>query len=97
MAIDPTVVDRLAELLREAGRAHHEAYRHTNGEDPEWPLWYAGYLRERAAGVFPAVPTKSELTYLLVAAERAMAASPGADWPSFYARFVLEQRGGASP
>ena len=28
-----------------AGRAHHQAFIETDGEDPEWPLWYASYLQ----------------------------------------------------
>jgi hypothetical protein len=81
----------LAALLREAGRAHHQAFLDVNGEDPEWPLWYAGYLHERLAGIFDKPLTKSEITYLLVAAEREQAArDPGADWPEFYARFMLD-------
>lgn len=83
-------VQRLAALLRATGRAHHQAYLHTNGEDPEWPLWYAGYLHERIAPLFDTPFTRSELVYLLVAAEREQAArDPGADWPEFYARFFL--------
>ncbi len=81
----------LAALLRETGRAHHQAFLDVNGGDPEWPIWYAEHLHERLAGIFEKSLTKSEITYLLVAAEREQAArNPGADWPEFYARFILE-------
>jgi hypothetical protein len=90
---DADRVTHLAALLREAGSAHHQAYRHAGGEDPEWPIWYAGWLYERIGGLFSTPVTRSELTYLLVAAERARGATdPGGDWPTFYARFILEQR-----
>ena len=36
---------QLKGLLREVGEAHHQAYIETDGADPEWPLWYADYLR----------------------------------------------------
>jgi len=39
----------LEDLFRETGEAHHQAHIETNGADPEWPLWYAEYLRERLA------------------------------------------------
>ena len=34
-------------LFREVGEAHHQVHIETDGADPEWPLWYADYLRER--------------------------------------------------
>jgi hypothetical protein len=37
MADDPQ--QPLINLIRASGPAHHQAYRHTNGDDPEWPLW----------------------------------------------------------
>lgn len=36
--------DRLARLFRKAGAAHHAAFAETNGEDPDWPEWYAAHL-----------------------------------------------------
>jgi len=41
------MVERLAALFKETGDAHHEAFLETDGEDPEWPLWYAKYLQDR--------------------------------------------------
>ena len=35
---------RIAELFRAAGQAHERAFAATNGEDPEWPVWYARHL-----------------------------------------------------
>jgi hypothetical protein len=83
---------RLADLLRETQDAHHQAYSHTGGEDPEWPIWYADYLHQRLAPLFDTPFTRSELVYLLVAAEREHAAhDPTADWPAFYAAFFLSR------
>jgi hypothetical protein len=40
-------VEELAELLREAERAHGE-YEHELGQrDEDWPSWYARYILER--------------------------------------------------
>jgi hypothetical protein len=40
---------QLEKLLRETGRAHHQAFIETNGVDPEWPLRYADNLSEARA------------------------------------------------
>ena len=47
--VDKKLAQQLEELLRETGEAHHQAYIETDGADPEWPLWYADYLRESSA------------------------------------------------
>jgi hypothetical protein len=87
---DAERAQRLADLLSETAHAHHQAYAHTDGEDPEWPIWYAGYLHERIATLLDTPFTRSELVYLLVAAAREHAArDPQADWPAFYATFFL--------
>ena len=78
---------QLEELFREVGEAHHRAYIETDGADPEWPLWYADYLRERLGPLLDATFTKSELVYLLilVANEQPLIA-PGANWARYYAK-----------
>ena len=32
--------------LKEVAKAHHQAFVETDGEDPDWPIWYAGELLE---------------------------------------------------
>lgn len=83
---------RLEDLFRETGEAHHQAYIETDGADPEWPLWYAGYLQERLGRLLEASFTESELVYLLiwVANEQPLNA-PGADWARYYADFFLQR------
>lgn len=44
---DQGLIAGLASLLRETGQAHHQAYIDTDGDDPEWPRWYAGLLLRR--------------------------------------------------
>ncbi len=81
---------RIADLLRETGEAHHEAFIETDGADPEWPIWYAGYLQERLGQQLDRQITQSELVYLLVLAERKHGAEASAEpWPDFYAQVLL--------
>lgn len=81
---------QLEDLFHEGGEAHHRAYIETDGADPEWPLWYADYLRERLGALLDATFTKSELVHMLVlvAAEQPLRA-PGANWARYYAKFFL--------
>jgi hypothetical protein len=41
--------DQLAELLRDAERAHGEHERNLGKRDEDWPDWYAGYILARLA------------------------------------------------
>ena len=82
----------LGELFRETGMNHHHAYKTSDGVDPEWALFYAGYLQARLWDRLGRVPTRSELVHLVVAADRAFQATGRAqeEWPGFYAKFVVE-------
>jgi hypothetical protein len=42
--------EHLAELLREAERAHAEFERELGHRDEDWPAWYAGYILEQLRG-----------------------------------------------
>jgi NAD(P)H-hydrate epimerase len=83
--------DELAALLEEAAERHHAAFIEADGADPDWALWYAGYLQAHLWDRAGRLPSRSELVYLLIGAERAHAAS-GTDepWPRTYSRFILE-------
>ena len=83
---DTDVTGQLQELLREVGEAHHQVHIETDGADPEWPLWYADFLRERLGDLLDASFTKSEL--VLVAGEQPLRA-PGANWARYYAKFFI--------
>ena len=81
----------LAALLKETGAAHHDAYLASDGIDPEWASWYAPYLQARLGDSLGRSVTRSELTYLLVRAERQQAAEADpSPWPEFYASVLLE-------
>lgn len=82
--------EELAELLLETGHHHHEAFLSTDGGDPEWALWYAGYLQSRLWDRAGTLPTRSLLVHLLIGAERDQVASGSEDpWPEHFARFIL--------
>ena len=80
------------DLMREAGAAHGEAFRSTNGEDADWPIWYADYLVKPMSGLFELGFTRSQLIYCLMDAEfERLATSPDADWPRYYAEHFVER------
>ncbi len=87
----------LADAIEATGRAHHAAFAASDGADPEWALWYAAHLQTVIWDRLGAIATRSELTYLLIGAERAYKAadSDRGEWPPFYARFILEHYGSA--
>ena len=86
------LIDELAYLLNETAEAHHKAFAATEGEDPDWPLWYADYLLEKMRKMLKAKFTKSELIYLLVMAEKKNGVvAPSAYWPRFYAKFIISR------
>lgn len=87
----------LTELLREVGPRHHAAFAASDGVDPEWPMWYAGYLQAHLWDRAGRLPTRSELVHVLVRADREYRASGEAGpWPPFYARLLLAELESAS-
>lgn len=88
--MDEHSADRLAELLMETGRQHHSAFSDSDGDDPEWPLWYAEYLAGRIDEHMNATPTRSQIVQWLMNAADAHAVDDSDEaWPSFYAMFIL--------
>jgi hypothetical protein len=41
--------NELAQLLKDAERAHGEYERELGQRDEDWPSWYAGYILDRLA------------------------------------------------
>lgn len=87
-------VQGVEDLLREAGGKHHQAFLASDGVDPEWALWYAGYLQTRLWDGLGRLPTRSELVHQLIECDRSYraAGSPG-EWPRFYSRRFVEYFG----
>lgn len=85
-----TPTRELALLFRETGHAHHRAFLATNGDDPDWPQWYAEYLVARLETLLGERYPADALARLLVQAEDArQARNPMPEWPEFYADFFL--------
>jgi hypothetical protein len=82
----------IAELLRGAGTAHQHAFAATNGDDPEWHVWYARYLTPglpELLGVAVAPETLAEQLRMADAEHRAKA--PSQDWADYYAGWFLSR------
>ncbi len=88
--LNETLIQEIADLFMETGHAHHQAFIEVDGNDPDWPLWYAEQLQEKLGNLLKADFTKSTLVYLLVLLdiERAHQA-PGAKWPLFYSKTLV--------
>ena len=85
-------VTQLTQLFDETGRAHHQAFLDTDGDDPDWPAWYADYLVERLPDLLgrrvEADAIASDLEFL--AAEAAENA-PEQSWQTYYASYFTEK------
>ena len=82
----------LIELFREAGQAHHAAFEATDGDDPDWPIWYADYLQAPFTERLDMNFYKSQLIYCLMNADfEHQARSSDSDWAEFYADELLER------
>lgn len=84
----------LIDLFKDTGRAHHQAFIETDGDDPDWPIWYAEYLQEDLNRLLGTPCTRSELVYLIVMVEKERAEqAPEAFWADYYTDFFLERYG----
>jgi hypothetical protein len=85
---------RIAVLLRETGQAHHRAFADVNGEDPEWPRWYAERLVEPLGRELGTNLDATTLARDLADAEaERQARTPDAEWPGAYATWLLGRYG----
>lgn len=93
----PETKDDLEALLRDTGHLHHEAFAATDGEDPEWPLWYAAHLEPLLADFLASEMTQSRLVHCLVRLDDEHSDTASDErWPSFYATRLIERYGAAS-
>ena len=83
--------NRLRDLLMETGRAHHAAFAATNGEDEDWPIWYADRLVEPLGEQLGIHLSRSQLIYCLMDADfEHKAVSPDSPWVDFYVDHLQE-------
>ena len=84
--------EELAALFTETGNKYHQVYLESGGVDPEWPLWYAGYLQARLWDGLGKLLTRSEIVYLLIRGDReAQASDDPLLWPDVYMRLFREE------
>jgi hypothetical protein len=84
-------LDSLAQLFRDAGAAHHQAFLATNGEDPHWPCWYARWLAPRMEFLLGRRYNPDQLASLLDTVEDERKERGITDWPAYYADFFLNR------
>ena len=90
--MDIELRNNTVDLLLEAGRAHHTAFAATDGADPDWPIWYAEYLKEPFAQRLDLNFHKSQLIYCLMNADfEHQARSSDSDWSEYYADEIIER------
>ncbi len=83
---------QLSDLFAETGRQHHRAFIATDGDDPDWPQWYAGYLQPRLGDLLHRSFSVDELTGLILVLEAERAANPSdRPWPQVYADLLVER------
>ena len=96
--MDTSQVGRVADLLHEAAETHHRVYRITDGEDDDWASWYSDWLvrLSELPALLGRTPVRSELTHLLVQADRDQSAEHTDEpWEPRYARRIVGQLGAA--
>ena len=87
-----TKQSQLTELFLQAGHAHHQAFLDTDGDDPEWALWYANYLKESLPRLLGVEMNQGRMVYELVR----MADEAGASdkhWSELYAEDLIRKYG----
>jgi hypothetical protein len=84
-------VERVSELLHEAGETHHRVFRIVDGADDDWASWYAWWLinLSELPDLLGVKPVRSELTYLLVSLDKQYSAEqPSQPWERYYAERI---------
>ena len=91
-----TELEQLTALFRQTGEAHHQEFLDSNGDDPEWAIWYAEYLQPRLEPFLAAPMTRSRLVFCLIGADDEYRATESdVPWPEYYAQRFLECLGPA--
>ena len=92
MADSRISANRLADLLKRTGDAHHAAYAATDGTDPEWASWYSGHLQTLLGDGLGRSITRSEIVYLLCKAQKDQDSSGSTEsWTNYYANLMLAE------
>ena len=85
-------VEQIAELFEETGKAHHQAFIETDGDDPEWPLWYAERMKEPLGELLTYDFTISELIYWLFHLDKVYREkTPAEPWATYYGNVLVNE------
>lgn len=85
---------QLAELFMQTGKDHHLAFIETDGEDPDWPQWYAEYLEPRLTRLLGSSGlSRPSIAQALIEADQHHRESGDAEWPRVYAQFFINRFG----
>jgi hypothetical protein len=88
----PDLPNQIADLLLEAGHAHHQAFIETDGHDPEWPLWYAQYFQEKLGRLLNYPLSQSEIVYHLIRLDKEYTSKTRRQpWQEFYAQELISE------
>ncbi len=83
--------NRLRDLLAETGRAHHQAFASSSGQDEDWPIWYAEHMVVPMREQLGIELSRSQLIYCLMDADfEHKAVAPDSPWIDFYVDHLLE-------
>ena len=87
----------LIEVFEKASEAHGLAYSMVNGEDADWAIWYADFLRQPLSKILGQNLTRAEVVPCLVAVEDERLARFGHrhPWPPMYADHFIARYGRA--
>jgi hypothetical protein len=86
-------VQKVSELLHEAGETHHRVYRIVDGADDDRASWSADWLirLSELPELLGTTPVRSELVYMLVRLDKEYAEQQPSDpWEQYYARRLVE-------
>ena len=85
-------IKALADLFRQTSAAHHEAFKATDGEDADWPLWYAEYWVEKLPIHLGVKLAKTDIVYAIMRLDKEVKSeAPGAEWARYYAKSLLNR------
>ncbi|MFN2134872.1 MAG: hypothetical protein ACK2UK_02905 [Candidatus Promineifilaceae bacterium] len=85
-------IKSIAQILAKTWQAHHDAFAHVDGTDPEWPLWYAEYSHADLAGLLPQELTISQLARRFAEMDKQFkTSSTPLNWTQYYARHLVEE------
>jgi glutaredoxin len=85
-------INGLAELFQGTGKAHHQAFIATDGEDANWAIWYGQYLEDRLEPKLGVRKAAQDLVVAFIdAAEEHQTRGGDTPWPDYYARLFTER------